>query len=649
MGERSLIHELSGTRTITHFHPGDEVKLKYGDFPVMITRTDLYRNGKHFDYAGERTDKDFNNFLLFNGTDIEKTFRVGNNSLTDTLRGSFWDTQEKLEYPALKELTRVSVEQTQLYEESFYSEGERLSSLSGFARLHVVKMTAFDAARKLRNNGKIAVLNFADALLPGGNVKTGALSREACLCRSSSLYPCLCRPDVISEFYNNNQECKDNWFTDKLIYSPNVVIFKSDDMVPRLLEWNEWIMVDVISAATPVCPSDHYVSKTVIKNVFVPKIRNMMEAAISNEATTLIAGAFGCGPGGFPAEAVASAFLYLLRDEGYISEFNEIVFAIGTPDKKNISALYVFSQTFAGDWYKSTNDILTTQTISVDNNHNQMMYMMPTGKRLVGMQLDAFIHWRNENPYFGKKISILGDGISTLTGYNPENCKVFYNQERCREAGIFSSMDTWWGMLIDYFGSELLVNNSWAGSMVSKARGQNAAFPSSHSKGRTGELHQMDIVPDVIIVLTGRKDWLNGIKPEKERKKRGLIRRLWGKPKEAEPDYSYFSDAYKKLLSRLRHNYPKAEIWCCTLTASYISLNPSFVFPVSYGGEHIEAYNQCIRRISSEYACRLIDFYRYGIPYDSIDGNHPNVYGMRALAYMGILSMADVQGKAYLR
>lgn len=226
---------------------------------------------------------------------------------------------------------------------------------------------------------------------------------------------------------------------------------------------------------------------------------------------------------------------------------------------------------------------------------------------------------------------------------------MFYNQDKCREAGIFSSMDTWWGMLIDYFGSELLVNNSWAGSMVSKARGQNAAFPSSYSKGRTGELHQMDIVPDVIIVLTGRKDWLNGIKPEKERKKRGFIRRLWGKTTEAEPDYSYFSDAYKKLLSRLRHNYPKAEIWCCTLTASYISLNPSFVFPFSYGGEHIEAYNQCIRRISSEYACRLIDFYRYGIPYDSIDGNHPNVYGMRALAYMGILSMADVQGKAYLR
>lgn len=647
MGKTVQTHGPPDHRTIRKLQPGDEIKLRYGDFPVVITRHDITRNGKCFEYAGERTDRDFDNFLLFNGEDIERIIRVSNNSLVDALKASFWDTQEKLEYPALRELTRSSLEDTKIYQENFYSSGERLSSLSGFARLHVLKMTAFDAARKLRNNGKIAVLNFADAILQGGNVKTGAQSREACFCRSSNLYPCLCRSDVITEFYDRNQKNNDSWFSDTVVYSPNVVIFKSDDMVPKLLEWNEWIMVDIISAATPICPLDHYVSKSVIKNRFVSRIRNMMEVAIEHEATTLVAGAFGCGPGGFPPEAIASAFLSLLRDEGYISEFNEIVFPIGTPDKRDVDALYVFSQTFSGDWYKSKNDILTTQTMPIERNH--MIYSLPTGKRLTGMQLDAFIHWRNENPYFGKRISILGDATSTLTGYNPENCKIYYNKDKCREAGIATVMDTWWGMLIDYFGSELLINNSWAGSMVSHATGQNAAFPSAYSKGRTGELHQMSVVPDVIIVFTGRGDWLNGIKPDNVHKRKGLLQRLFGKANETEPDYGVFSNAYRKLLSRLRHNYPKSEIWCCTLTASYMSKNPAYVFPFSYGGENIEAYNQCIRRISAEYACRIIDFYRYGIPYDSIDGIHPNVYGMRALAYMAILSMSDIQGKSYFR
>ena len=591
--------------------------------------------------------QEFNNFLLFDQTDIEQTVRIASNSMVDSLRAVFWDTQEKLEYPALRELTRASVEDTMIYQENFHASGERLSSLSGFARVHVLKMTAFDAARKLRNFGKTAVMNFADPFIPGGTVKDGSLSREACLCRSSNLYPCLCRPEVLSGFYDKHHKCKDSWYTDSLIYSPNVVVFKDDAPVPRLMEWNEWIMVDVISAATPFCPADNYISKTVVKNVFIPRIRNMMEAAIDHDATTLIAGAFGCGPGGFSPEAVASAFLYLLRDEKYISEFNEIVFAIGTPDRKNLNALNIFSQTFAGDWYRNQEDILTTQTMPVTKNN--LVYVLPTGRQLSGLQLDAFLHWRNENSYFGKKISILGDSVSTLIGYNPENSKVFYNQENCKRAGITSSMDTWWGILLDYFGSELLVNNSWSGCMVTKIPGQNDAFPSAYSKRRTNELHQMNVTPDVIIVYVGINDWAHGIRVTRKQKRRGLFSRLFGGKEGSEVDYGIFSDAYRKMLSRLRHSYPKAEIWCCTLTASYMSKNPAFLFPFSYGGENIETYNNCIRGISSEYGCRLIDFYRYGIPYDSVDGSHPNIYGMRALAYMAILSMADVQGKSYIK
>ena len=35
-----------------------------------------------------------------------------------------------------------------------------------------------------------------------------------------------------------------------------------------------------------------------------------------------------------------------------------------------------------------------------------------------------------------KKISILGDSISTLEGYNPRNYKVFYAGDTCKRSGV---------------------------------------------------------------------------------------------------------------------------------------------------------------------------------------------------------------------
>lgn len=47
--------------------------------------------------------------------------------------------------------------------------------------------------------------------------------------------------------------------------------------------------------------------------------------------------------------------------------------------------------------------------------------------------------------------------------------------------------DTWWGKVIDFFGGELLVNNSWSGSPVT---GSSATlFPSGCSDERTSHLH----------------------------------------------------------------------------------------------------------------------------------------------------------------
>ena len=66
--------------------------------------------------------------------------------------------------------------------------------------------------------------------------------------------------------------------------------------------------------------------------------------------------------------------------------------------------------------------------------------------------------------------------------------------------------DTWWGKVIDYFGGELLVNNSWSGCRVTKLPNSNMLFPSGCSDERTGDLHINGIMPDVIIIYLGFND-----------------------------------------------------------------------------------------------------------------------------------------------
>lgn len=247
-------------------------------------------------------------------------------------------------------------------------------------------------------------------------------------------------------------------------------------------------------------------------------------------------------------------------------------------------------------------------------------------------------NWKRNNPYYGKKFSILGDSISTLEGYIPEGYKVYYYGERCERTGVREMQDTWWGKVIDYFGGELLVNNSWSGSRVTKLPNQAELFPSGCSSRRTGGLHKNSVKPDVIIVYLGTNDWGFGAVPEYT-DYRG---------EELTPWNEEFKAAYGSMLDGIKQNYPQAEIWCCTLPATYMSAQPSFKFPYTPGRFHLERYNEIIREVSVQKYCRLIDFFAYREPYDSIDGTHPVAAGMSTIATMAIRSIADEKGAEFL-
>lgn len=244
--------------------------------------------------------------------------------------------------------------------------------------------------------------------------------------------------------------------------------------------------------------------------------------------------------------------------------------------------------------------------------------------------------WQRQNKYFGKHFSILGDSISTLAGYNPEGYNVFYCGDNCTKANVSQMRDTWWDKVISFFGGELLVNNSWSGSRVTKEPGRERLFPSGCSDERTSSLHINDVMPDVILVYMGTNDWGYGARTGDETI---LIQ---------DDTNDFFSFAYVDMLRKLRKNYPQSEIWCCTLCETFVSKHPGFHFPHQFAGIHIEEYNDIIRKSAADNRCRLIDLYNFKIPYDTMDGTHPNSDGMNTLATMIIRAMAGHEADQFL-
>lgn len=220
--------------------------------------------------------------------------------------------------------------------------------------------------------------------------------------------------------------------------------------------------------------------------------------------------------------------------------------------------------------------------------------------------------------YKNKLFSVLGDSISTLEGYSVPKGAEFYEGMNKFMADVFSPKNTWWGQVISRLGGELLINNSFSGSIVCEI--PKCEIPSyGCSDERTSALHRGGALPDVIMIFMGINDWGCGIAPtEKYRAnaRNGLV----------------FERDYARMLEKLKKNYPSAELWCFTLPVSACRKSGSFEFPYYCGGYHIAEYCEAIRACAEKYECRVIDLYKAAEMHDTIDGFHPNARGMKTLA-----------------
>lgn len=175
---------------------------------------------------------------------------------------------------------------------------------------------------------KVAVLNFASAVSPGGGVLRGCTAQEESLCRISTLFPCLHVPQNHERFYTPHRNANQRLNNDDCIYTPGVVVFRSDDGLSRLLPEEAWYQVDVVTCAAPdlrTFPAGT-VTDEALSRLHSQRLRRILDLAYANGAEVVILGAFGCGAFGNDPVVVAKAMADVTGE--YRRMFRAIEYAV---------------------------------------------------------------------------------------------------------------------------------------------------------------------------------------------------------------------------------------------------------------------------------------------------------------------------------
>lgn len=218
---------------------------------------------------------------------------------------------------------RLATEELKKWFTGVYTE-EQLESvfIATSPRLPLVSLvhagTVETGYKLIEEKRSTAILNFADAITPGGLVLAGASTQEENICRCSNLYESLTIPYCYDNYYIPNAKLNDDIYTDNIIYSHNVTFFRDDKdyhiISPRSM--------DVITCPAPSRELD---DATALE-IYTKRIEQIVLVAIKNSISNLVLGAWGCGAFGQNPYLVAKAFAETLNKYGY--RFNKIVFAI---------------------------------------------------------------------------------------------------------------------------------------------------------------------------------------------------------------------------------------------------------------------------------------------------------------------------------
>lgn len=233
--------------------------------------------------------------------------------------------------------------ENQIARQRLVLEGDYLQSYAGEVRFQkpatvvVSAKRSFEAAQAYRGQ-RVCVMNFASATNPGGGVAKGSSAQEESLCRTSTLYASLNTQAMWDGFYNPHRQTGNALHNDDCIYTPDVVVFKTDTASPSRMPRDQWYQVDVVTVAAPNLrprPANQWnpgegarvlITVEDLQEIQERRIRRVFDLAADNRAEVLILGAFGCGAFKNPAQVVATAMKKVLRE--YRNCFKAVEFAV---------------------------------------------------------------------------------------------------------------------------------------------------------------------------------------------------------------------------------------------------------------------------------------------------------------------------------
>ncbi|MDX3584636.1 TIGR02452 family protein [Streptomyces europaeiscabiei] len=194
------------------------------------------------------------------------------------------------------------------------------------AVIEVTGESSLEAAHRLTAAAApVAVLNFSSARNPGGGYLNGAQAQEEALCRASALYTCVREAPA---FYDHHRTHRDPFYTDRVIHSPAVPVFRDDRGALLDTPYTTGFL-------TSAAPNASVVRRTTperapeLPGALAVRAERVLETAAANGYHRLVLGAWGCGVFGNDPTQVAAAFRTLLTAGGrFEGVFKHVVFGI---------------------------------------------------------------------------------------------------------------------------------------------------------------------------------------------------------------------------------------------------------------------------------------------------------------------------------
>jgi uncharacterized protein (TIGR02452 family) len=191
------------------------------------------------------------------------------------------------------------------------------------SRFEVHNETTLSAARRLVLDGLHPVaLNFASAKHPGGGFLGGARAQEESLCRSSGLYACI----VNDAMYRQHAGTRGGLYTNHVIYSPAVPVFRDDDGDLLGEPYRcAFVTSPAVNAGTYLKEGGGRQGE--VTREMRERVRKVLHVMAGHGHHAAVLGAWGCGVFRNDPEVIADLFRDALATH-FAGVFKVVVFAI---------------------------------------------------------------------------------------------------------------------------------------------------------------------------------------------------------------------------------------------------------------------------------------------------------------------------------